>query len=266
VAAVNPCGFPMLPAYLSFFLGPADDQPVVRRVGRALGSAASVSLGFVVVFFALGLLVRAGVSAFMAWVPWVMVGLGAALAAMGVAGLLGRRVALRLPVRALGTRRRGIGSMVAFGVSYAVASLTCSLPVFLAGVTGSFTRGGVATGVGTFLAYAAGMAAVLAVVSVAVALARTSLVALLRQAGRVSERASPALLALAGAYLVYYWVEDLTGSAGTTLINAVEGFQSTLTAVLTSARVELTMGLLVLVALAATATALALRAARRGAR
>lgn len=248
---MNPCGFPMLPAYLSFFLGPtAAGEGMARRLGRAMRSAAYVSLGFAIVFGVLGVLLRAGVTAFMTWVPWVMVVVGAGMAGLGVLGLVGRHPGLRLPLRAFGTGGRGARSMVAFGVSYAVASLTCSLPIFLVGVTGSFTRSGVVTGMGTFLAYAAGMAVVLAVVSLAVAAARTSIVAVLRQAGRVADRVGPALLVVAGVYLVYYWVEYLLGSTGSGLINAVEGFQSTLSALLSGARAELVLGILVIVGLA----------------
>jgi cytochrome c biogenesis protein CcdA len=45
VATVNPCGFPMLPAYLSFFIG-ADDTASDRvgsRIPRALRAATAVS-------------------------------------------------------------------------------------------------------------------------------------------------------------------------------------------------------------------------------
>ena len=52
VATVNPCGFPMLPAYLSYFVG-ADDEdpgPTPLRVLRAVGAAAAVSVGFFIVF------------------------------------------------------------------------------------------------------------------------------------------------------------------------------------------------------------------------
>ena len=54
VAAVNPCGFPMLPAYLSFFIG-TDDEDVAggTRVPRALLSGLAVSVGFLAVFAAL---------------------------------------------------------------------------------------------------------------------------------------------------------------------------------------------------------------------
>ena len=49
VATVNPCGFAMLPAYLSYFLGieGTDDGPAEAGVLRALVVGAVVSLGFV---------------------------------------------------------------------------------------------------------------------------------------------------------------------------------------------------------------------------
>ncbi|MGH8920665.1 MAG: cytochrome c biogenesis protein CcdA, partial [Actinomycetes bacterium] len=68
-AAVNPCGFPMLPAYLSVFVrGDEADPPLRHRLARATRSAAAVSAGFVVVFAVLGALFEAGISIFMAWV------------------------------------------------------------------------------------------------------------------------------------------------------------------------------------------------------
>ena len=55
IAAFNPCGFAMLPAYLALFLG----EPAGRRaaVGRALGVGAAVTVGFVLVFGIAGMLI-----------------------------------------------------------------------------------------------------------------------------------------------------------------------------------------------------------------
>ena len=45
VAAVNPCGFAMLPAYVSFFLGmEGDREPSQRRANRLLGERAQHAL------------------------------------------------------------------------------------------------------------------------------------------------------------------------------------------------------------------------------
>src|SRR5690606_5564715 len=112
VAAVNPCGFPMLPAYLSFFIG-ADDAEAdgSSRVPRALASGAAVSLGFFLVFVGIGLPVDAGLDVIMDWVPWLTMVVGAGLVALGVAMLAGRAPILALPRLDRGGRTRGLGSM-----------------------------------------------------------------------------------------------------------------------------------------------------------
>ena len=239
LAAVNPCGFPMLPAYLSYFVRGGDEEAPGGRIGLAVRSAVAVSCGFVVVFAVLGTLFELGVSVFMSWVPWVMLVLAAGMAALGLVGLAGRRVDLRIPHLTIGGRSRSLPSMAGFGVSYAVGSLTCSLPLFLAGIASTFTRSGVAAGVGTFVAYALGMAAVLTVVTVAVAAARTSVVAALRRGGRYVDRVASALLLVVAAYLADYWVSYLLDPSTTTgPVASVERFQTALVDLLSHAGVQ----------------------------
>jgi cytochrome c biogenesis protein CcdA len=59
VATFNPCGFAMLPAYLSYFLGLENARDTDNRadatVLRALAVGAAMTAGFVVVFGVLGL-------------------------------------------------------------------------------------------------------------------------------------------------------------------------------------------------------------------
>lgn len=246
LAAINPCGFPMLPGYLSFFVGEraGEGAGTSARLYAAVRSSVAVSGGFVAVFAVLGAAFEAGISVFMNWVPWVMLAVALTMGALGVAGLAGRKVALRLALPARGGRSATMRSMAGYGVSYAVASLTCSLSLFLAGVGSSFTRSGIATGVATFVAYAAGMAAVLTVVSVSVALARTSILGVLRRSGRYLERAGSVLLVAVSLYLVDYWVSylvDPTASWGPLAV--MQRLQSTLTGLLDRGGVELLVGL-----------------------
>ncbi len=237
VAAVNPCGFPMLPAYLSIFVGADQTSSTVRsRLGRAISSSAVVSIGFAAVFAVLGSLFDAGLTAFMTWVPWLMIGLGTAFVGMGLIGLVSGHLAIPLPQRTWHRRGRGPWTLVGFGISYALASLTCSLPIFLAGVAGAFTRVGWSTGFLTFLAYAAGMSTVLLIVSVALALARTSIISALRTGGRHLERVSSAILLIVGGYLAFYWIVDLTGSSAPGPLSAVESFEGSLEAFLAGHR------------------------------
>jgi cytochrome c-type biogenesis protein len=207
VATVNPCGFPMLPAYLSYFIG-LDDAEVDggSRVPRALVAAGAVALGFLAVFAVLGVPINAGMSWIYRAMPWFTLVVGAALLVLGVAMLAGRKLSLALPRLDRGGESRRFGSMVLFGVSYAVASLSCTLPVFLIVVAGTTERVNAVSGLLAFLAYGFGMSLVLMVLSLALALARESMVRRLRSALRYADRAAGVLLVLVGAYLVFYGV------------------------------------------------------------
>ena len=207
VAAVNPCGFPMLPAYLSYFIGMDDPGAEAgSRVLRALVAGAAVSTGFLAVFAALGVPINAGVTWIYRTMPWLTLFVGAVLLAMGVAMLAGRRLIVALPRLDRGGDRRSFASMVAFGVSYAVASLSCTLPIFLTVVAGTAERANPASGLLAFLAYGMGMSVVLMAVSLGLALARESMVRRLRRALRYADRAAGALLVAVGVYLLVYGV------------------------------------------------------------
>jgi cytochrome c-type biogenesis protein len=214
VATVNPCGFPMLPAYLSWFAGIDDDtRPGVARIPQAVGAGAAVSLGFLAVAGVLGLPIHAGLTSLYRVMPWLTMVVGVGLAALGVALLVGHPPRLALPRLHRGGRTRGVGSMIAFGVSYAVASLGCTLPLFLAVVSG---RPNAASGALTVVAYGLGFALVLTSLAVALAVARRPLVQRLGAARRHVDQVAGALLVVAGAYLVWYWVDSLAADPRTT--------------------------------------------------
>ena len=214
VATVNPCGFPMLPAYLSWFVGVDEDaRPGLARVPRALTAGVAVSAGFLAVSGVVGFPIHAGLTELYRVMPWLTIVIGAGLAALGVALILGHRPGLALPRLDRGGRSRGIGSMTAFGASYAVASLGCTLPLFLAVVAG---RPNAASGALTVVAYGLGFGLVLTTLALALALARRPVVARLAAARRSIDRVAGALLLLAGVYLIWYWVESLSSDPGTT--------------------------------------------------
>jgi hypothetical protein len=102
----------------------------------------------------------------------------------------------------------------AFGVSYAIASLSCTLPVFLTVVATQVTRGTFAGGIVTFLAYGAGMSLVLVGVTVALAFGKQGLIIRLKSSMRYIGKVSGALLVLAGGYIVWFWATNITSGAG----------------------------------------------------
>jgi cytochrome c-type biogenesis protein len=101
-------------------------------------------------------------------------------------------------------------------VSYAVSSLSCTIPLFLGLVAGSLTGVNPAGGIGAFVAYGSGMALVLLALTLTMALARQGLARLLRRVGPYVNRTAGGLLVLAGVYVAYFgWYEHqrLNGQA-----------------------------------------------------
>lgn len=211
VAAVNPCGFAMLPAYVTFFLGTEGDRVPGRgeSVLRAVPVAAAVSLGFVAVFGVVGIVLRPISSTVQEYAPWATIVIGAGLAVLGVLTLTGRGLQLRVPALDRGGRTRGLGSMFLYGVSYAVASLTCTIGIFIANIVNAFSRTDFVSGVAVLVAYALGMGLVITALTVAIALARDSVVGLLRRGMRHAGRASAVLMVAMGAYVAWYGVFSL---------------------------------------------------------
>jgi cytochrome c-type biogenesis protein len=212
VATVNPCGFAMLPAYLTFFLGlegGAADEDRRASVARGLAVGGVVTLGFVVVFTTIGALISHLSLAVEAWFPWLTIAVGIGIFALGIALLFGFELRLALPHLERGGRERTLPSMFLFGVSYAVASLSCTLPVFLTVVAGTFSRSNTLSGIAMYVAFALGMGLVLTVLTVTLAVARQSLVKGLRSSLPLINRISGALLIVAGAYFTWYGIYEL---------------------------------------------------------
>jgi cytochrome c-type biogenesis protein len=251
VAAVNPCGFPLLGAYLSFFVaeGPTDRS---HRAVRGLRAGASVTSGFLVVFGVLGILAETGIEVVLSWVPWVMIPIGVAMTGIGLAAVAGHPLKVPVPARRLGAGR-GVLAMAGFGVTYAVASLTCALPLFLAAVAGSFGRLGFGDGIGTFVAYALGMGLFLMVAGLVVANLGVSPLRRFAPLTRFVPRLAGIVLSLVGAYLTFYWsayVADPTAQPEP--IGLVEHVQTAISNWLSSSprAIGVVLGLALLVGLA----------------
>lgn len=152
--------------------------------------------------------------------------------------------------------------MALYGVSYAITSLGCSLPLFLVVVAGTTRRANALSGALAFLSYAAGITVVLLAVSVAMALARESLVRLLRSALRYVDRASGVLLVLVGAYLVWFGV-FAAGGASTAITPLAWVERSSTDSSMWLRDAGTTFGVLLAVAVMAAGVAAAVSRARR---
>src|SRR5438105_2949023 len=136
-ASVNPCGFVLLPGLVSYYLGlGADEGPGRRSWGRKVAKGLLLGVvataGFVLLFGAVGLAIAAGAQALVRLFPLVGLLVGVALAGVGVWSLIARRsFGLAVVHKVQLPRAAGLRGVFLYGVGYALASLGCTLPIFL---------------------------------------------------------------------------------------------------------------------------------------
>ena len=229
LATVNPCGFVMLPTYLLYFLGIEGARPTGQRASlrRALFVSAAVTAGFFLVFLIIGLVTRWGFT----WIrdsasAWLSIVVGVLLVVFGIVTLFGVHLPIVTPRIDAGGRDTSTRSMFLFGISYAVASIGCTLPTFTGAVLGQVKAEGLYSGVIAIAAYGLGMGLVLSALTVSLALARTGLLRWLRGVMMHIDLISGVVLVVAGAYLLLYgWTAlDLDRESG--VVNRVEAWQS----------------------------------------
>ena len=222
LSVVNPCGFPLLPAFLSFYLGADENRlpSAPTRVLQGLIVGGLVAIGFLGFFALVGLPVSFGVGAIARAVPWAGLATGALLAIVGLVTLFGIHLPLPIHARVRVRRERRLGAMLLFGVGYGAASLGCTLPLFLA-LVGASLGGAKLT---AFVAYGVGMAVVLMALSVLVALVREGTTRLVRSALPYMSRIAGVLLLASGGYLFYYWLRLRFGDTATVADDPIVSF------------------------------------------
>jgi cytochrome c-type biogenesis protein len=219
-AAVNPCGFALLPTYLGLYLGSAaaERRPWPAQLGRALLVSVAMTASFVALFGAAGLALGVAGAVVGGLLPWLSLAVGVLLVLAGgrllAGGSIGAAPAEHLADALGGTAgRAGLLGYAAYGLAFALSSLGCTLPLFLAVVGTAFARGGLAAGLSQLVLYALGMGTVVSALTIVVALLGSGVLARLRGAGRALQPLGAVLLLATGGYIIYYWL-----SAGAGLI------------------------------------------------
>ena len=213
VSTVNPCGFAMLPAYLGMYLGAADSQearanPAVRFKQATLVGVL-VTMGVLLLFGIVGIILAAGLTTVRSVIPWLGLVIGGLLAFGGAWVLMGGKLNIGVFSRAaskLGDAREvSPRSYFLFGLSYGTASLSCTLPIFIA-VVGFGTTTSFLTATGQFLLYGLGMGTVILTLTLSMAIFKGAMVGALRKLLPFIQPISAVAMILAGSYIVFYWL------------------------------------------------------------
>ena len=213
-SAVNPCGFAMLPAYLGLYLGSdlnEEERPgPVASILRGLVVGGSVSAGFILLFGIVGGAVGLSASFISDLLPWLGLIIGAALVGAGAwmvaGGKLYTGIAARAADRLGNPNTVSVRSFFTFGVSYGTASLSCTLPIFIAVVGIGSATSSLLQVVGNFFLYAIGMGLVIMVMTLGMAIFKGAMVRLMRRALPYIQPIASAFMVIAGAYIVFYWL------------------------------------------------------------
>ena len=212
IAAFNPCGMAMFPAYVGYQVGSiSGTDGVIRLVIRGLSRGVAVTLGFVTVFGSLGLILAIGGKFIAPFLPFLGLGVGIGITLVALWMLYHKRT-FALPglsgfeVGAL----TDVPSTFLFGIAYALASVSCALPIFLAAI-GIVVGSGLT--VGTFLdvvlgslSYSLGMGLVMTGVTMSALFFENSLSRIISRATIYVDILGKIAMLGAGFYLIWYWL------------------------------------------------------------
>ena len=217
MAAVNPCGFVLLPTYLVYYLGTElhRDESNAATLRRAIGVGTAVSSGFVGLFLVVGLISRLFTKSIEQNAKYVSLVIGIALIAMGIAMFRGWKPPVAQPDVSV-QRKRTHWNMFLFGIVYAVASIGCTIGFLTSVILGSVGRHGYLSGVISIVLYGLGMGL----------LVRTGLLATLTRGLPLFDRVSALFVVLTGLYLTWYWLGAITDRSSDGVVSTVENLQT----------------------------------------
>lgn len=255
LAAVNPCGFVLLPTYLMYFLG-VSGRPGTQRatVRRALLVSAALSAGFMTVFVIVGGISRLFTNWLNQNAKYVGLLIGLALVILGIAMLFGYRLPFSTPKLETGKRDQTIASMYVFGLAYAIASIGCTIGPFSATVLGTIDTDGFVQGILAIVLYGVAMSLLITTLTVTLALAQGGLLKSLRSGMKYVETASAIVMILSGLYLSWYWFNDIRDKYDDNLTGRVLNWQERIAQYIDDNRLILAIVFAIIVGIALTYT------------
>jgi len=199
LAFLSPCALPMLPGYISYYLS---SSVAGKRLVNGILLSFLMSVGFLIVFLIVGIIpsMMAFESLKLVWLAVPVLGF-----ALIIIGLLTFWTTLmnRLPSLGLGIEGAGPFSFLTYGFAYGVASLGCSLPIFLIVVLQSVSAKSFVDVIWLFVAYGAGAAVLIIPLTITLTLAKDLLHTWLLAAMPLLKKANGVVLILAGMYMLY---------------------------------------------------------------
>jgi cytochrome c biogenesis protein CcdA len=228
MAAVNPCGFVLLPTYLVYYLGTElnrEDENKTTTLRRGLSVGIAVSSGFVGLFLVVGIISRAFTTVISENAKYAALVIGIGLVAMGIAMFFGWKLPIAQPDVSI-QRKRTTWNMFLFGIVYAIASIGCTIGLLISVILGSINRHGFVSGVISIVLYGLGMGLLVTSLTVALAFARVGLVSTIKKSFKWFDKITAIFVVLTGLYLSWYWLGAITDRGTDGVTSRVERWQT----------------------------------------
>ena len=255
LAAFNPCGFVLLPAYLTSLilsgdLGERKSSMYIRATRFSLG----MTVGFIGVFGGFALLVAPIAGSVEKYLPIITIFVGIALVGLAIPLILGKTLFFKKLANPNIAPKKNWLSQVGYGVTFALVSLSCTVGPFLAITAAAIGTKNPIKIISIFITYALGMGIIVLTLALLVATAETRIFAIIRRSQGFISRVSGVFLLAVAAYEVWYGfyeIRILSGRANSDpVITFASGIQSKITQFLAGLGVPFLISLLLLLTLA----------------
>ena len=215
LATVNPCGFVMLPVYISMFLSSKEKDVkksnFVIKFLNIFQISISLGLGFLIIFGAVGLAVTGGLLFIQPILSWLSILIGFFLVGLGIYTFSGKNLYFSFPQKLSYkiniSQDSKFKNFFLYGLSYGIASISCTLPLFIALISNAINSGGLTNGIKQFISYSLGMTSVILIITLFASFIKNF--SLLKKTSLTKFYQYPAglIITLVGMYLIIYWIK-----------------------------------------------------------
>jgi len=247
LAAFNPCGFVLLPAYLASIIVSENEQTQGWKTHiRALKFSSGMTAGFIFVFGGFALLLSSVSSSIGRYLPFVTVLVGVVLILVSLSLISGRTLILRKLANPNIAPTRSWLSQIGYGLSFALASLSCTIGPFLAITAAAIANGNIFSTFSLFAVYAIGMGSVVLLLALSVSTARIGLITKLKKSQGKISKFSGYFLLLVGLYESWYGLYEIRILRGDNRSDPVISFAISIQSKITQSIANVGSGALIL--------------------
>ena len=213
----SPCSFPLLPGYMAYYIGREENSKSIKIVKKAILEGIQPAFGILIFYAIIGIPIIFAGDVIKSFIPLFEPIVGILIIFLGIEMIISLNLFNKLP--SIGfiskisnfVKKENKFGLFFYGMVYGAASTGCVIPIFIAIVFLALSTGGFLSGIIIFLAYIIGMAGLMIVITIIIALSKHALIDKLRISTKYIEKIGGLVLIIAGLYLVYYYMIVFNG-------------------------------------------------------